>query len=135
GEVIRHPERAPAGAGPLCPQRARHGGGGTLPRSPPLEHRVGSRRPSPRFVTHAPRSRVAAAPDRWRRALCYVRLTKPRVIELLRVTTVPSMILADGGFPSVGLLVVVLVGGTLAAGGANTVNCWIERERDVVMRR
>ena len=65
----------------------------------------------------------------------YVRLTKPRVIELLLVTTVPPMILAADGMPSVGLIVAVLVGGTLAAGGANTINCWVERDSDQVMHR
>jgi len=70
-----------------------------------------------------------------RTALLYVQLTKPRVIELLLVTTVPAMILAAGALPSVLLIVEVLVGGALAAGGANTINCWIERDRDQVMRR
>jgi heme o synthase len=65
----------------------------------------------------------------------YVRLTKPRVIELLLVTAVPPMILAAGGFPSVWLMLTVVVGGALAAGGANTINCWIERDRDQLMRR
>src|SRR6266540_2853124 len=62
-------------------------------------------------------------------------LTKPRVIELLLVTTVPAMILAADGRPSLALVAVVLVGGALAAGGANTINCWIERDRDQLMRR
>jgi len=65
----------------------------------------------------------------------YVRLTKPRVIELLLVTTVPPMILAANGMPSIGLILAVLVGGTLAAGGANAINCWVERDRDQVMNR
>jgi protoheme IX farnesyltransferase len=65
----------------------------------------------------------------------YVQLTKPRVIELLLVTTLPAMILAEDGFPPILLVVEVLVGGALAAGGANTINCWIERDRDQVMRR
>ncbi len=65
----------------------------------------------------------------------YFRLTKPRVIELLLVTTVPAMILAAGEFPSLALVGAVLLGGALAAGGANTINCWIERDRDQVMRR
>jgi protoheme IX farnesyltransferase len=65
----------------------------------------------------------------------YVRLTKPRVIELLLVTTVPAMILAADGMPSIGLIVAVLVGGTLAAGGANAINCWVERDSDQVMHR
>jgi protoheme IX farnesyltransferase len=65
----------------------------------------------------------------------YVRLTKPRVIELLLVTTVPAMVLADGRLPSLALIGAVLLGGAMAAGGANTINCWIERDRDQVMRR
>ena len=65
----------------------------------------------------------------------YVLLTKPRVVELLLVTTLPAMVLADGGVPSLGLVAAVLAGGGLAAGGANTINCWIERDRDQVMRR
>jgi protoheme IX farnesyltransferase len=70
-----------------------------------------------------------------RSALLYFQLTKPRVIELLLVTTLPAMILAAGELPSLGLIASVLVGGALAAGGANTINCWIERDRDQVMRR
>jgi protoheme IX farnesyltransferase len=68
-------------------------------------------------------------------ARAYFLLTKPRVIELLLVTTVPSMILAAGELPSLLLIGEVLLGGALAAGGANTINCWIERDRDQVMRR
>lgn len=67
--------------------------------------------------------------------VAYLRLTKPRVIELLLVTTVPAMILADEGMPSLLLIGAVLCGGALAAGGANTINCWIERDRDQLMRR
>src|SRR5215831_15979985 len=65
----------------------------------------------------------------------YLRLTKPRVIELLLVTAVPPMILAQGGMPAISLIVAVVVGGALAAGGANTINCFIERDRDELMRR
>ena len=65
----------------------------------------------------------------------YVRLTKPRVIELLLVTAVPPMILAQRGLPSLGLVAAVVIGGALAAGGANTINCWIERDRDQLMKR
>jgi protoheme IX farnesyltransferase len=68
-------------------------------------------------------------------ALVYFHLTKPRVIELLLVTTLPAMILAAGELPSIGLIASVLVGGAFAAGGANTINCWIERDRDQIMRR
>ena len=65
----------------------------------------------------------------------YFMLTKPRVIELLLVTTVPAMVIAAGKLPGLGLIGAVLLGGALSAGGANTINCWIERDRDQVMRR
>ena len=62
-------------------------------------------------------------------------LTKPRIIELLLVTTIPTMLLAQGGLPSVRLLVVTLIGGAFAAGSANTINCYLDRDIDAVMRR
>ena len=65
----------------------------------------------------------------------YVSLTKPRIIELLLVTTVPTMFLAEGGVPALGLVAATLVGGTLAAGSANTLNCYLDRDIDVVMHR
>jgi heme o synthase len=65
----------------------------------------------------------------------YIALTKPRIIELLLVTTVPTMVLAEGGLPSLGLVVAVVVGGTLAAGGANAINMYVDRDIDDVMRR
>ncbi len=65
----------------------------------------------------------------------YVALTKPRVVELLLVTTVPAMVLAARDVPPLGLVAAVLLGGALAAGGANTINCWIERDRDQLMNR
>jgi len=64
-----------------------------------------------------------------------VALTKPRIIELLLVTTVPTMLLAQRGLPSLKLVVVTLIGGTLAAGSANTINCYIDRDIDAVMKR
>jgi protoheme IX farnesyltransferase len=64
-----------------------------------------------------------------------VALTKPRIIELLLVTTVPTMLLAKHGLPGVGVLAATLVGGTLAAGSANTLNCYLDRDIDVVMHR
>jgi protoheme IX farnesyltransferase len=64
-----------------------------------------------------------------------VALTKPRIIELLLVTTVPAMLLARHGLPSLRLLLVTLVGGTLAAGSANTINCYLDRDIDAVMKR
>ena len=65
----------------------------------------------------------------------YVALTKPRIIELLLVTTIPTMVLAAGGLPSPWLIIVVVVGGTLAAGGANAINMYVDRDIDDVMRR
>jgi protoheme IX farnesyltransferase len=65
----------------------------------------------------------------------YVALTKPRIIELLLVTTVPTMIVADKGLPSLGLIVATVVGGTLAAGGANAFNMVLDRDIDAVMKR
>jgi protoheme IX farnesyltransferase len=65
----------------------------------------------------------------------YVALTKPRIIELLLVTTLPAMLLAAGGWPSTGLVLVTLVGGTLAAGAANVFNCYADRDIDVLMHR
>ena len=62
-------------------------------------------------------------------------LTKPRIVELLLVTTVPAMMLADGGLPSLWLIAVVLVGGSLAAGAASALNCYIDRDIDQLMRR
>ena len=65
----------------------------------------------------------------------YVSLMKPRIIELLLVTTVPAMMLAAGGMPDLGLVLVVLVGGTLAGGAASALNCYIDRDIDQLMRR
>lgn len=65
----------------------------------------------------------------------YVALTKPRIIELLLVTTVPTMILAAGGMPDLWLVVKTLVGGALAAASANVYNCYLDRDIDSVMNR
>ncbi len=65
----------------------------------------------------------------------YVALTKPRVISLLLVTTVPAMAVAAGGWPGTWLVLATLVGGTLSAGGANAINCWYDRDIDLVMKR
>ncbi len=67
--------------------------------------------------------------------LAYIALTKPRIIELLLVTTVPTMVLAARGLPGWGLVVATLVGGSLAAGSANALNCWWDRDIDSVMHR
>ena len=72
----------------------------------------------------------------WRGTLRnYLALTKPRIIELLLVTTVPTMILAADGWPPVTTALATLLGGTLAAGGANAFNSYIDRDIDAVMSR
>src|SRR3954452_7882749 len=92
---------------------------------------------------HAP---LRALPDRsgvpararrsaGRTVRAYVALTKPRIIETLLVTTVPTMFLAAGGLPPAWLVLATLVGGTLAAGSANTLNCYLDRDIDQVMHR
>ncbi|MEY4009970.1 MAG: protoheme farnesyltransferase [Actinomycetota bacterium] len=65
----------------------------------------------------------------------YVALMKLRVVELLLITTVPTMVLAEGGWPSFSLVLITLVGGTLAAGGANAINMYIDRDIDGLMER
>ena len=65
----------------------------------------------------------------------YVALTKPRIIELLLVTTVPAMMLAAHGLPGLTLTLATLAGGTLAAGSANALNCYLDRDIDAVMSR
>jgi heme o synthase len=76
-------------------------------------------------VRRVTRTRVAA----------YLALTKPRIIELLLVTTLPTMVVADAGLPPLGLVVWTLVGGALAAGGANALNMVVDRDIDAVMAR
>jgi len=83
-----------------------------------------------RFFGHktrgaAPSSRIGA----------YIALMKLRVVELLLVTTIPTMVLAEGGWPSIQLMAVTLIGGTLAAGGANAINMYIDRDIDKLMVR
>ncbi len=70
-----------------------------------------------------------------RKARAYVALTKPRVIELLLVTTLPTMIFAERGLPSLGLILATMVGGALAAGSAGAFNCYIDRDMDKLMKR
>jgi heme o synthase len=65
----------------------------------------------------------------------YVALTKPRIIELLLVTTVPVMVVAQRGLPSLWLMVATVIGGALAAGGANAINMYVDRDIDAVMHR
>jgi protoheme IX farnesyltransferase len=69
------------------------------------------------------------------RLKAYVALTKPRIIELLLITTIPAMVIAAHGWPGTWLVLATLVGGTLSAGGANAINNVVDRDIDVVMRR
>ena len=94
------------GARPLVPSRLAPGG---------VAH--GSRR--------TPTSRVGG----------FIALTKPRIIELLLITTVPTMVLAQQGWPSTRLVLITLLGGTLAAGGANAINMVVDRDIDKLMPR
>jgi protoheme IX farnesyltransferase len=85
-------------------------------------------------------STVSPAPitlpaQRSSRLRAYFALTKPRIIELLLVTTLPSMILAAGGLPRWSVVLATMVAGTLAAGSANALNCYVDRDIDAVMRR
>ncbi len=77
---------------------------------------------APRLST---RARIAA----------YVALTKPRIIELLLVTTVPTMVVAEKGLPSLWLIVCTVSGGAFAAGGANAINMYVDRDIDRLMER
>jgi protoheme IX farnesyltransferase len=65
----------------------------------------------------------------------FVALTKPRIIELLLVTTVPTMFVAQAGVPPVWLMVATVIGGTMAAGGANAINMYVDRDIDAIMKR
>jgi protoheme IX farnesyltransferase len=68
------------------------------------------------------------------RVAAYVALTKPRIIELLLLTTLPVMFLASNGVPPLGLVAATLVGGTLSAGSANALNCVVDADIDARMR-
>jgi len=71
----------------------------------------------------------------WQTVGAYVALTKPRIIELLLVTTLPTMVVAQRGLPPVWLMAATLVGGALAAGGANAINMVVDRDIDRLMKR
>ena len=97
-----------------------------------------------REPVQAPAGSVASESDRLdgrptsptrSRISAYVALTKPRIIELLLVTTLPAMILAARGLPEWRIVLATMVGGTLAAGSANALNCYVDRDIDALMRR
>lgn len=82
------------------------------------------------FLGHAPRTGASSG-----RVGAFVALTKPRIVELLLVTTLPTMILAADGWPGWGLAAITLLGGSLAAGGANAINMVVDRDIDGLMER
>lgn len=69
------------------------------------------------------------------RVRAYVSLTKPKLVELLLVTTLPAMMMAADGWPSWRLVGATMIGGMFAAGAANVVNCWYDRDIDALMSR
>jgi len=103
----------------------------------PLPTEAGSGVPSPLATPDIELATSAARdqPSRGQVLRAYLALTKPRIIELLLVTTIPTMVLAKRGIPSPWLMAAVVIGGTLAAGGANAVNQFVDRDIDDVMRR
>jgi heme o synthase len=78
---------------------------------------------------------VELTPGSRGRIAAYVALTKPRIIELLLITTVPAMVLAAGRWPGTWLVLATLIGGSMSAGGANALNMYYDRDIDEVMRR
>jgi protoheme IX farnesyltransferase len=118
GPVMAGPTVDAVAASGSSSSRARTGGGG------PSGGRPSSEAPS-RWTWSRLRDVIGA----------YVALTKPRIIELLLVTTVPVMFLAEGGVPSPWLVLATMVGGTLSAGSANALNCVLDRDIDERMRR
>ncbi|HSM44133.1 MAG TPA: heme o synthase [Acidimicrobiia bacterium] len=78
---------------------------------------------------------IDSTPGSRSRLGAYIALTKPRIIELLLITTVPSMVMAAGRWPGTWLVAATLVGGSLSAGGANALNMYYDRDIDEVMRR
>ena len=93
-------------------------GGGAPRRDPAVDDELPEDRPSLRDTVTA-----------------YVRLTKPRIVVLLLITTVPAMLLAAEGLPSPWLILATLVGGAIAAGSANAINMYLDRDIDAIMRR
>lgn len=78
---------------------------------------------------------TAAHPPLAARVRGYIALTKPRIIELLLITTVPTMVVAERGLPSWWLMVATVIGGTFSAGGANAINMVVDRDIDAKMAR
>lgn len=89
----------------------------------------------PRPAVTTPSLGSAARPSLGHVLSAYVALTKPRIIELLLITTVPVMFLAADGVPGLGVVAATLIGGIFAAGSANCINCVLDRDIDEQMRR
>jgi protoheme IX farnesyltransferase len=85
--------------------------------------------------TIAVRERRSASLSLRETLAAYLALTKPRIIELLLVTTFPAMVVAADGLPDLWIAAATLLGGALAAAGANTINCYLDRDIDAIMRR
>lgn len=85
--------------------------------------------------THSERRAAPARSSFSRRVRAYVSLTKPRVMELLLVVTVPAMVLAQRGLPELWLVLATLIGGAMSAGSAGAFNCYIDRDMDRWMKR
>ncbi len=90
---------------------------------------------SSRLLGHGDGKRRDASKKKRSKFGSYIALTKPRIIELLLVTTIPTMVLAAGKWPSASLMAITLLGGSLAAGGANAINMYIDRDIDALMVR
>ncbi|NCV74996.1 protoheme IX farnesyltransferase [bacterium] len=90
---------------------------------------------SSRLFGHGDGKRRDASKKKRSKFGSYIALTKPRIIELLLVTTIPTMVLAAGKWPSASLMAITLLGGSLAAGGANAINMYIDRDIDALMVR
>ena len=121
------PAPAPVRRAPLCWRRV---------CSRILQSHVdrGDQQPEPGH-RHRPDPGPAGDISLGRRLKGFVALTKPRIVELLLVTTVPTMIVAARGLPPWSLMAATVVGGTLAAGGANALNMVVDRDIDAVMHR
>jgi protoheme IX farnesyltransferase len=110
---------------------------GTLIALATVSRRFAERTPRPAAAEGEgePDAAVQARPSLRTTTTAYVQLTKPRIVLLLLITTVPTMVLAAGRFPSIWLVLSTLFGGTLAAGGANAMNQFFDRDIDELMRR
>jgi protoheme IX farnesyltransferase len=86
-------------------------------------------------VSAATTAKLVARPGPWLVVRDYIALTKPRVVSLLLVTALAGMLVAEQGWPANELVLAVLVGGALAAGGANAINMWFDRDIDAEMYR